>query len=246
MDRLDDNGKIIPGGKCIDSRAFVLSSCALSIFMDLVIIPIPSVMVYNLNMCRRTKVLVVIVMSLGWIASATSVVRFVIYYYRFAPTNTDRTWNIGIAISIVEPSVHIITACAPATKCLFRYLFPSFGSQGTAGYYEDRNTVTHASKARNAGSRTSRATMNFNFGFGKDQEAHTIRDSEVENESMDRVVKEDSIYGMKQLGRDDLRDYHDQNVDQDLTRTRSCTRTSCTDASEPKVTEPKHCLSRGT
>jgi len=34
--------------------------------MDLIIIPIPSLMVWNLHMERKTKILVVIVMSLGW------------------------------------------------------------------------------------------------------------------------------------------------------------------------------------
>ena len=64
MDSIDANGNVVPGGTCIDSRTFVLVSCALSIFMDLIIIPIPSVMVWGLQMHRRTKILVVIVMSL--------------------------------------------------------------------------------------------------------------------------------------------------------------------------------------
>ena len=68
MDRYDADGNvIIKGGTCIDSRTFVLSSCALSIFMDMVIIPIPSLMVWNLQMSVKTKMLVVAVMSMGWL-----------------------------------------------------------------------------------------------------------------------------------------------------------------------------------
>ena len=66
MDHIDANGTLVKGGTCFDSRSFVLASCALSIFMDLIIIPIPSLMVWNLHMERKTKILVVIVMSLGW------------------------------------------------------------------------------------------------------------------------------------------------------------------------------------
>jgi len=66
MDSIDVNGNLVKGGQCFDSRRFILASCALSIFMDLIIIPIPSIMVWNLHMERKTKVLVVIVMSLGW------------------------------------------------------------------------------------------------------------------------------------------------------------------------------------
>lgn len=66
MDTKLPDGTIVPGGKCIDSRTFILTSCALSIFMDIIVIPIPSIMVWNLQMDRKTKMLVVVVMSLGW------------------------------------------------------------------------------------------------------------------------------------------------------------------------------------
>jgi hypothetical protein len=37
MDHKSASGTLIPGGKCFDSRTFILTSCALSIFMDLII-----------------------------------------------------------------------------------------------------------------------------------------------------------------------------------------------------------------
>lgn len=64
-DRMVD-GELVPGGKCFDSLRFILASCALSIFMDLIIMPIPTAMVWNLTMRKKTKIAVVIVMSLGW------------------------------------------------------------------------------------------------------------------------------------------------------------------------------------
>jgi structural maintenance of chromosome 2 len=67
MDQYDADGNVtVEGGTCIDSRTFVLASCTLSIFMDLIIIPIPSIMVWDLQMSVKTKTLVVLVMSLGW------------------------------------------------------------------------------------------------------------------------------------------------------------------------------------
>ncbi|KAF2035236.1 hypothetical protein EK21DRAFT_42841, partial [Setomelanomma holmii] len=165
MDTVDANGNVIPGGVCFDSRTFILTSCALSIFMDLIIIPIPSVMVWDLQMEIKTKILVVIVMSLGWIATGVSVGRFIVYYYRFAPTNLDRTWDIGLAISVAEPSIHIMSACAPATKCLFRYLFPYFARSRTPAYYEERNTAQQTPRMSKFGSRASRTLGSFQFGL---------------------------------------------------------------------------------
>lgn len=64
-DRMVD-GELVPGGECIDTLRFILASCALSIFMDLIIIPIPTAMVWNLTMRRKTKIAVALVMSIGW------------------------------------------------------------------------------------------------------------------------------------------------------------------------------------
>jgi structural maintenance of chromosome 2 len=239
MDTIGADGKVVLGGKCIDSRTFVLTSCTLSIFMDLIIIPIPSIMVWNLQMTKRTKVLVVIVMSLGWIATGVSVGRFIVYYYRFAPTNTDRTWNIGLAISIAEPAIHIMCACAPATKCLFRYLFPQYRTEQDNSYYEDR-TVTTAPKH---GSRLSRALGNFSFG-PLDGEGDN---AEVELEGAPRTaplslrsavsVKDDGRYDLKAVESFESRDLREQ-----MQRKMSCSKTACTEASEPVEVEPKHCL----
>jgi hypothetical protein len=132
-------------------------------------------MVWNLQMDRKTKLLVVLVMSLGWVATAVSIGRFIVYYYRFAPTNHDRTWDIGIAISIAEPGVHIMTACAPATKCLFAYLFPYFASH--------RSSRGGGCAGREGGGYERRGsgikTKGFSFGLDKMEERDDGGVSEV-------------------------------------------------------------------
>jgi hypothetical protein len=63
---MDANGHIIKHGKCINSLAFIMGSCGLSIVMDFIIIPIPTVMVWNLQMNRKRKIAIATVMSMGW------------------------------------------------------------------------------------------------------------------------------------------------------------------------------------
>ncbi|KAF9697379.1 hypothetical protein EKO04_004784 [Ascochyta lentis] len=206
MDQYDADGNVlVKAGTCIDSRIFVLSSCALSIFMDMVIIPIPSLMVWELQMSVKTKTLVVGVMSMGWIATGVSVGRFIVYYYRFAPTNLDRTWDIGIVISIAEPAVHVVTACAPATKGLFRILFPSFNTDYPT--YEERYAPYTPSSSK-LGSRTTaskkRASMGFNFGLSTKgaEEGEDIVITEREQIN----PRAEDVYGMKPLGSVDSRE----------------------------------------
>jgi hypothetical protein len=172
-------------------------------------------MVWNLQMERKTKWLVVVVMSLGWIATAVSVGRFIVYYYRFAPTNTDRTWNIGLAISIAEPAVHIMTACAPATKCLLRYMFPYFARSRNTTYYENRAGTTQKSAPRRS----------FQFGFGESRGIEEI--GMTGREGKETVPKEEDMHGMKALS---------------TVYSRESMKANSEDKASMIEAEPKHCL----
>lgn len=138
-------------------------------------------------------------------ATGVSVGRFIVYYYRFAPTNLDRTWDIGIVISIVEPAVHVITACAPATKGLFRMLFPSFNSEYPT---YDESYVPYTPSNSKLASRTTaskqRASMGFNFGLSTKgtEEGQDVIITERERSN----PRGEDVYGMRPLGSVDSRE----------------------------------------
>ncbi|KAK2756149.1 Structural maintenance of chromosomes protein 2 [Arachnomyces sp. PD_36] len=142
------NGELVPGGKCFDSLRFILASCALSIFMDLIIMPIPTAMVWNLTMPKKTKIAVVLIMSMGWIATGVSVARFVVYYYRWQPDNEDRNYEIGYTISIAESNVAMWAACVPALKRLVRHLMPSCFSSYMSNDYQTTGAHWTSNHAR--------------------------------------------------------------------------------------------------
>ncbi|KAF2790631.1 hypothetical protein K505DRAFT_282289 [Melanomma pulvis-pyrius CBS 109.77] len=210
---LDANGVPIKHGKCINSLAFILASCALSIFMDLIIIPIPTAMVWNLQMRTKTKIAVVIIMSMGWIATAVTVGRFIVYYYRFSPKNKDKTYDIGLVISIVEPAVGIIAACAPAMKCLFRF------TDDTTSYPTPVPTKNESVRRR---------SFTEQYGMGK----------EYFDNRTDEMGREEEVYGMNPLGNTDSRDRIVSITANTPTRSRS-TKTGHSEALEHM---PEHCL----
>ncbi|KAJ4297486.1 hypothetical protein N0V90_005378 [Kalmusia sp. IMI 367209] len=180
MDHVDANGNTIKGGKCINTLQFIMSSCALSIFMDLIIMPIPTAMVWNLQMKRKTKIAVVAVMSVGWIATIASVVRLIVYYYRYAPT-TDRTYNIGLITSIIEPSIAIIAACAPALRRLFTFMMPHYFSDSSYPTYATTYPTNNATYSRSRPKRSGSFPHDFDF------EAEIGKDglTELRNEQID-------------------------------------------------------------
>ncbi|KAL1606856.1 hypothetical protein SLS60_004265 [Paraconiothyrium brasiliense] len=197
MDHKDAGGNTIKGGKCINSLQFIMSSCALSIFMDLIIMPIPTAMVWNLQMKRKTKIAVVAVMSMGWIATIASVSRLIVYYYRYSPT-VDRTHNIGLVTSVTEPSVAIIAACAPALRRLLTFMLPRYFSDDatypSGTYHYETNNATY-------GNTRPRRSSSFPHDTDKDMDL-VIREGGQEQD-------EESVYGMATLRGKDSREVLD-------------------------------------
>jgi len=105
-----------------------------------------------------------------------SVGRFIVYYYRFSPTNPDKMYDIGVVISIVEPAVGIIAACAPAMKILFR-----FSDNSTA----DTTAVPTKTESQRRKSFTEQ------YGMGK--EYHTS--------AFHSPGREEETYGVHALGK---------------------------------------------
>lgn len=157
-------------------------------------------------------------------ATSVSVARLIIYYYRFLPSNTDRTWDIGLVVSIVEPSVGIIAACAPAMKCLFRNLMPRYFSDGESSY----PARTHSIKS------APRQSLSYHFGM----------DKEMAPARLEGLEREEEGYGMGPLGSVDSREPFGAAETPRPGRTRSV-KTGHSEASMPLEAVPKHILNHG-
>lgn len=135
-------------------------------------------------------------------STGVSVGRFIVYYYRFAPTNLDRTWDIGVVISIAEPAIHVITACAPATKGLFRMLFPSFNSE----YDERYPTYPQSDSKYGPRSPGSRPQPSGGFNFGLSTKGLEEDQDVVVTERERASPRGEDVYGMRPLGSVDSRE----------------------------------------
>ncbi|PGH17443.1 hypothetical protein AJ80_04813 [Polytolypa hystricis UAMH7299] len=183
-------GELVPGGTCFSSLHFILASCALSIFMDLIIIPIPTAMVWGLSMRRKTKIAVVAVMSMGWIATAVSVGRFVIYYYRWQPDRQDRSYDIGFVISVAESNVAMWAACAPALKRLFASLMPYWFSSAhmTEDYYTETSDRWSSNPTRQSGRFTKRSTASRTSQKGYTDGKYQMQDLCPDSDSQVHII----------------------------------------------------------
>lgn len=55
----------IPGGKCINQGAFYVSTAAINLFTDLMVLSIPIIITWSLHMPIRRKIAVCIILCMG-------------------------------------------------------------------------------------------------------------------------------------------------------------------------------------
>jgi len=133
-------------------------------------------------------------------------------------------WNIGVVTSIIEPSVGIIAACAPALRRLFTYMMPRYFSEDQTSY---QTHVGTESKSR------PRHSHGFQFSAGKEAE-----------EGRTESPREDQVYGMRPLGSVDSRENMESMAAGAINRTRSVKTGISEPLSEAYELEPEHMLSR--
>ncbi|RDW77661.1 hypothetical protein BP6252_05714 [Coleophoma cylindrospora] len=132
------DGVTITGGYCINQLDFFLAVAALTVVTDLLVVAIPTWIVWDLQMARRKKIVASIILGVGLVVSGVSVARLVVYSWRFSPKNHDRSYGFGYTISSVEVNLAIATGCVPAFSALVRRYAP--GLLGASLGYNSRPT----------------------------------------------------------------------------------------------------------
>lgn len=102
-DTYDADGNVVEkAGTCIQQLNFFLITAGLSVSTDILIMLIPAAMIWGLKMQKSKKIAVWAVMSLGWVVAIIGAARIVLYYYRFQPSDIDRSYSVAYTISGAE------------------------------------------------------------------------------------------------------------------------------------------------
>ncbi|KAL1858102.1 hypothetical protein Daus18300_010103 [Diaporthe australafricana] len=121
--------------KCININAFYLANAAVNISTDVLTYAIPLKMVSKLQMPRRQKVGLGIMMSLGFVACLSSIIR-ITYIPQMLEVGADATWVISGAMywSAIETNVGILAASIPSFKAIAKRYAPALlGSSNRGG-----------------------------------------------------------------------------------------------------------------
>ena len=138
-------------GECGNPMTVVNTGYAwttVGIVSDWVFAIIPYLVVRNLQMPARAKMIVMVIMGLGVIASAASIVRAP-YLSHYMATTDRQYWNGHITLWCqMESGIGLIAACLPALRVLFKtYLGSStHGSNSGAQKYDRSVNPYHSSR----------------------------------------------------------------------------------------------------
>ncbi|KAI5840097.1 hypothetical protein DFP73DRAFT_197025 [Morchella snyderi] len=194
--------KSIEGGKCIDTKAFFISSAALNIVSDFVVLLLPIPMVWKLKINMKKKIALISLFSLGGFVCAVSVVRLQSIINMFNPNQADPTFEPGFFWSGIECSLAIVCASAPSLKPFFAVNFPrllgsSLGSRYGANSQGKMYNGGQSSRSRGQAYALGSMQNDKNTAYhpGKDNALQTtvIKGPKRDNESEESIIHGDGI-----------------------------------------------------
>ncbi|KAI6784065.1 uncharacterized protein J7T54_004611 [Emericellopsis cladophorae] len=120
--------------KCININAFYLANAAVNILTDVMTYTLPIPLIIKIQLPRRQKIGLGVILSLGLFACVSSIVR--ITYVPPMLTSSDATWVISGAMywSVIETNIGILASSIPSFKTIAtRYAPKLLGSSHKSG-----------------------------------------------------------------------------------------------------------------
>ncbi|KAJ5224902.1 uncharacterized protein N7469_008405 [Penicillium citrinum] len=120
-------------GKCVNINVFYLANAALNIFTDLLTYTLPIRVIFKLQMPRKQKIALGLILCLGLFACVSSIIR--ITYIPAMLTSADYTYAISGAMywSVIETNVGIFAASIPSFKAIASRFVPRFIGEYSSG-----------------------------------------------------------------------------------------------------------------
>ncbi|CAI7673205.1 hypothetical protein N7533_009709 [Penicillium manginii] len=120
-------------GKCVNINVFYLANAALNIFTDLLTYTLPIRVIFKLQMPRKQKIALALILCLGLFACVSSIIR--ITYIPTMLTSADATYAISGAMywSVIETNVGIFAASIPSFKAIASRFLPRFIGEYSSG-----------------------------------------------------------------------------------------------------------------
>ncbi|KAI1842227.1 hypothetical protein JX265_001413 [Neoarthrinium moseri] len=174
-------------GTCVNTGAFYVSTAALTIVTDLLVLALPFWIFLRLKMALRVKLALMAVFLLGGVVTVVSILRLQwIAETSFYPSQVDPTYDIRFTYSAAETNLAIITASGPALRPLLVRWFPRFFASLTGNsipkypYSSNRYNLSERLEAR---TKSTRSGLAGRYGTSSYATKDTERGARVRDQS---------------------------------------------------------------
>ncbi|TGO80910.1 hypothetical protein BPOR_1536g00010 [Botrytis porri] len=138
---------LYPDAVCMNFANFVTGTASVSVLTDMLALLMPTWIVYNLQISRRQKLMLVAILSFGLITVIIGIIRIILLDSFDRNPPADITYSLLFCITTIEVGLSFVCACAPALKPIFVRIIPKiFGESdrsrsqknSTEGYGQGR------------------------------------------------------------------------------------------------------------
>ncbi|KAF2127168.1 hypothetical protein P153DRAFT_344544 [Dothidotthia symphoricarpi CBS 119687] len=114
-------------GKCIDAGAYTVSTSSIVLATDVLILIMPTWILYNLKMPFARKLMVIAFLSFGVAVTIVGAVRtsVLINVFVLEKVGQDSTYEVGYTLSNIESGLAIIGVCGPTIKYILGCCIPA-------------------------------------------------------------------------------------------------------------------------
>jgi hypothetical protein len=109
-------------GHCMDGATYVLGVVSVVLITDVMVLVMPSWIIWDLQMPLRRKLVTISFLSLGFILIGVGIARLIWLHNAFL--GKARSYSVETAYSAIESSVAIIGASGPTVKYILSFCLP--------------------------------------------------------------------------------------------------------------------------
>ncbi|EDN99155.1 hypothetical protein SS1G_14015 [Sclerotinia sclerotiorum 1980 UF-70] len=132
--------ELYPDAVCMNFANFVTGTASVSVLTDVLALWMPTWIVYNLQIPRSQKIMLVAILSFGLVTVIIGIIRIVLLDTFDRNPPADLTYSILFCVSTIEVGLSFVCACAPALKPIIVRIIPKIFGESSRSRSAKRST----------------------------------------------------------------------------------------------------------
>ncbi|KAJ5551648.1 hypothetical protein N7535_000407 [Penicillium sp. DV-2018c] len=187
-------------GQCVNINVFYLCNAALNILTDVLTYTLPIKVIFRLQMPRKQKLVLAVILCLGLFACVSSIIR--ITYIPAMLSSKDFTYAISGAMywSVIETNIGIFAASIPSFKAIASRFLPRLIGEYSSGKKYGPWSGTNTARRYGSGfAKVTEPQITLNTINGKEEPTMGTNIGAASNSSEERIIPQGKIFTQTEI-----------------------------------------------